>query len=204
MPESPVRRPLRTLAVVITIATGAVLAGTTSAGAQPTTTSQDGITRTILAQAEPANAPGQTLYLQEVRIAPKAQLAPHLHEGTQVASVRSGVLTFDIVSGTVTVTRRDGSSEDVTGPAKIKLRRGDSVLETPTLVHFGSNAGKKPVVILVSSLLADGAPLATPAAETLPRRRCAQRRRPRHRPSPPARRARSSGVSSSSSASAMA
>jgi hypothetical protein len=35
-------------------------------------------------------------------------------------------------------------------------------LRTPTVVHFGSNSGKKPVVILLSSLLVDGAPLATP------------------------------------------
>jgi quercetin dioxygenase-like cupin family protein len=166
MPKSSDRRSLRTLVVVIAAAV-AVLASATGALAAQSTT-QNGITRTILAQAEPANAPGQTLYLQEVRIAPKAKLAPHLHEGTQVASVRSGVLTFDIESGTVTVTRRDGTVEELTGPAKTKLRPGDSVLETPTLVHFGSNAGKKPVIILVSSLLADGAPLATPAPETTP------------------------------------
>jgi len=148
--------------------TAMITVGAPGAHAQPTTTSQDGITRTVLAQAEPGNAPGQTLYLQEVRIAPKAKLVPHLHEGTQVASVRAGVLTFDIESGTATVTRRDGTTQDVTGPAKIKLRPGDSVLETSTLVHFGSNAGKKPVIILVSSLLAGGAPLATPVPETPP------------------------------------
>jgi quercetin dioxygenase-like cupin family protein len=161
MHETLDRRPLRTIAVVVTIAVGAVVAGATGAVGEPSTT-KDGITRTILAQAEPANAPGQTLYLQEVRIAPKAKLATHLHEGTQVASVRSGVLTYDIVSGTATVTRRDGTTEEATGPTKIKLRPGDSILETPTVVHFGSNSGKKPVVIFLSSLLADGAPPATP------------------------------------------
>jgi quercetin dioxygenase-like cupin family protein len=161
------RRSLRTLVVVMTVAAAAALAGASGASAAPTTT-QNGITRMILAQAEPENAPGQTLYLQEVRIAPKAKLATHLHEGTQVASVRSGVLTYDIVSGTATVTRRDGTVEQATGPTKIKLRPGDAILETPTVVHFGSNAGKKPVVIFLSSLLADGAPLATPVPETPP------------------------------------
>ena len=151
----------RALAVA-TAATACVVAvGLTGAGASQTT-SQDGITRTILAQTQPANAPGQTLYLQEVRIAPKAKLATHLHEGTQIASIRSGVLTYDIVSGTATVTRRNGTTEDATGPVTIKLRPGDSILETPAVVHFGSNSGKKPVVIFLSSLLADGAPLATP------------------------------------------
>jgi quercetin dioxygenase-like cupin family protein len=57
------------------------------------------ITRTILAQATPENGPGRQLYLEEVRIAPGAKLATHLHEGTQIASIRSGVLTYNVVSG---------------------------------------------------------------------------------------------------------
>src|SRR5262249_32869418 len=143
---------------------GAAL-GAATASAAPTT-SQGGITRTILAQAIPTNAPGQTLYLEEVRIAPKAKLATHLHEGTQIASVRAGVLTYNIVSGTVSVTRADGSTKDVTGPSTVQLRRGDAITETPTLVHYGANNGTVPVVILLSALLATGAPLATPVTTT--------------------------------------
>ena len=120
------------------------------------------ITRTILAEASPGNAPGQELYLQEVRIEPGAELATHLHEGTQIATVRSGVLTYNVVSGTASVAHADGTREEVHGPATIRLRSGDAITEAATLVHYGANKGKKPVVILVAALLADGAPLATP------------------------------------------
>jgi quercetin dioxygenase-like cupin family protein len=160
----PMRTSRHASVVAMIVMLSAMLGGTAS-GAAPTT-SQDGITRTILAQAIPGNASGQTLYLEEVRIAPKAKLATHLHEGTQIASVRSGVLTYNIISGTVTVTRADGSTKDVAGPATVQLRRGDAITETPTVVHYGANKGKVPVVILLSALLATGAPLATPVTTT--------------------------------------
>ena len=163
MHQTPARRPLRTLAVVLTLAAVPVVAGATGALAQPSTT-KDGITRTALAETSPGNAPGQELYLQEVRIAPGAKLAVHLHEGTQVASVRSGVLTYNIVSGTATVTRADGTVAELTGPKTIRLRPRDVITETATVVHYGANATKKPVVILVAALLVQGAPLATPVS----------------------------------------
>jgi quercetin dioxygenase-like cupin family protein len=97
-----------------------------------------------------------------VRIAPGAQLPLHFHQGTQVANVRRGVLTYEIVSGSATVTRADGTTETHDAPATIKLRRGDALLEPEDDVHQGSNQTKKPVVILVAALLAEGAPLATP------------------------------------------
>jgi hypothetical protein len=156
-------RRTRTLLAAITVV-AAVGAAAGLATAQESSTS-NGITRIELAETQPANGPGQTLYLQEVRIAPGAQLPLHLHQGTQVASIRAGVLTYDIKTGTATVTRADGTTEEFTGPTTIKLRRGDAITETETLVHFGSNAGKKPVVIMVAALLADGAPLATPVEE---------------------------------------
>ncbi len=146
----------------IAIAIVGMVAGVSAAQESSTT---NGITRTELAETQPSNAPGQTLYLQEVRIAPGAQLPLHLHQGTQVASILRGVLTYDIESGTASVTRADGTTEEFTGPTQIKLRPGDAITETETLVHFGSNAGKKPVVIMVAALLADGAPLATPVEE---------------------------------------
>ncbi|HEY8218157.1 MAG TPA: cupin domain-containing protein [Acidimicrobiia bacterium] len=136
-----------------------------SAGASQTTT-QNGITRTILAQTAPDNAPRQELYLEEVKIAPKAKLGTHYHDGTQIAHVTSGVLTYNIVSGTASVTRADGSAEEATGPTTIRLRPGDSVAETKAVVHYGANKGTKPVVILIAALLAEDAPLATPAPDT--------------------------------------
>lgn len=121
-----------------------------------------GIDRKILARDTPANAPGQTLYLEEVEIAPGAELPAHFHDGTQIASVRSGILTYDIVEGSAAVTRADGDTERIVAPAEITLRPGDSLTETRSLVHYGSNRGDEPVVISVAALLKDGAPLATP------------------------------------------
>ena len=123
----------------------------------------NGVTRTPLGQATPANAPGQTLYLQQVTIAAHAKLAEHFHQGTQVAHVISGVLTYNIVSGTATVTRAGGKTEDVPGPNKVLLQPGDALVETSSLVHFGANDTNEPVVIELAAILEQGAPLATPA-----------------------------------------
>jgi quercetin dioxygenase-like cupin family protein len=101
----------RVLVVVATTVVGlGVLATTATAADPPSTTTSNGITRTPLGQASPANAPGQVLYLQRVTIAPGAKFAEHFHQGTQVARVLSGVLTYDIASGTATVTHVDGKS----------------------------------------------------------------------------------------------
>jgi quercetin dioxygenase-like cupin family protein len=132
-----------------------------STPAAAASTSSRGVTRTPLGQATPANAPGQVLYLQQVTIAPKAKLARHFHQGTQVARVISGVLTYNIVSGSGAVTHAGGRTEEVSGPGKIELRPGDSIIETTNLVHFGANDTSHPVVIELAALLQQGAPLAT-------------------------------------------
>ncbi len=146
------------------VATGA------SAAAQTTTTSgsssNTGITRADLGSALPANSPGQQLYLQRVTIAPGAKLPEHFHQGTQVARILGGVLTYDIASGTATVTRANGTTETASAPATVKLRKGDGLVETQGLVHHGSNAGKVPVVIEIASLLQAGAPLSTPVGKS--------------------------------------
>jgi hypothetical protein len=65
-----------------------------------------------------------------VTIAPGATLPEHLHEGTRVAHIVAGVLTYDVVSGQATVTHSNGKTQTVTAPATIKLRRGDDLVET--------------------------------------------------------------------------
>ena len=126
-------------------------------------------TREILVQTQPAQAPGYELYLYRVTVPPGAEIAPHTHPGTQAASIEQGVLTYTLISGSADVTRvqADGqpgtTPETVTGPTTVKLRTGDSVVENPELVHEAANKGKKPVVILLSALLTEGAPLSDPA-----------------------------------------
>jgi hypothetical protein len=129
------------------------------------TTPKEPIERTVYGTTDPLNAPGQTLSLQQVVIAPGAKLPVHFHEGTQLTTVRSGVLTYNVVSGTVQITRTDGSIDAVTGPKVVTVRRGDALVENESLVHFGANTGKKPVVLELAVLLRTGAPLSTPVGE---------------------------------------
>ena len=122
---------------------------------------KNGVGRIELGEAAPPAAPGNNLYLQRAVIDPGTALPRHFHEGTQVARVEAGVLTYNIVSGNALVTRADGSSEVVQGPATVKLATGDGVTETPELVHYGANDGKERVVITLAALLKTGAPMAT-------------------------------------------
>ena len=121
----------------------------------------NGITRTPLGQATPTNAPGQTLYLQRVTIAPHSKLAEHFHEGTQVAHIISGTLTYNIVTGSATVTRANGKTEEFSAPTKVLLHPNDWIIEGGGLEHFGANDTDEPVVIELAALLQDGAPMAT-------------------------------------------
>jgi quercetin dioxygenase-like cupin family protein len=158
MPQG-LRRHYR--AIGLTFVVTAILAVCVPAFADTTTTTAP-VTRTVLAQAAPANAPGQTLTLQRVRIEPGAKLAEHYHQGTQVARVVKGTLTYDVVSGTATVTHRDGTSEQVPGPKRIRLRTGESLVENAGLVHYGSNTTRRTVLIELAALLEEGAPASTP------------------------------------------
>ncbi|MEI8336665.1 MAG: hypothetical protein WCG37_07340 [Actinomycetes bacterium] len=126
-----------------------------------------GVTRTVLAVAEPANSPGQVLYMTRVKIAPKTKLSEHFHSGVQVARVEFGVLTYKIIQGTVSVTRASGRVQKFTAPAAPSLRKGDSIIETSGLVHFGGNNTNKPVVILTALLINQGAGLSTPVGSAV-------------------------------------
>src|SRR5437879_6558152 len=83
------------LAVLVVVGTGENGGGGKGSAVTAAKTSGSGVTRTPLGEASPANAPGQKLYLQRVTIAPHAKLAEHFHQGTQVARVISGTLTYN-------------------------------------------------------------------------------------------------------------
>lgn len=158
-----IRRLLAALSIVAVSTLGLGACGDDTGGGDTGGAAADEpIRRDELGQAAPANAPGQQLYLQRVTIAPGAQLAQHFHEGTQVAYVESGTLTYNIVSGSVTVTDAAGSTSTTTGPAVIEITAGSWLVETDQVTHYGANASDEPVVILLTALLADGAPMATP------------------------------------------
>ena len=136
---------------------------------EPTRTpAAEPVVREILADMDSApGAPGRRLTLVRYTIAPAAQLAPHIHPGVQVASIESGTLTYQVVSGTATIHRAVGANgvpartEALTGPAETTLRAGDAVIEEGQMVHFGSNRTTATVVIS-ATLITEGADLSIP------------------------------------------
>jgi quercetin dioxygenase-like cupin family protein len=143
-------------AIALVVAVTTALVATAAAKGDP-------VTRAVLGEAAPANSPGQDLTLQRVTVQPDAKLPTHYHEGTQVAYVEAGVLTYTVESGTLELTRKGAAKPtDVTGPATVKLAAGDGIVEAATVVHHAENKGAKPVVIVLAALLRNGAPLATP------------------------------------------
>jgi uncharacterized RmlC-like cupin family protein len=151
---------------ILVVATIALVVGaTTVAPAATAATEQEPVRRVVYGQATPVNAPGQVLYLQRVTVDPGAKLPEHYHEGTQLATIRAGVLTYHVETGRLSVTHADNSTDVVDAPAVVKLRRGDTIVEPESLAHFAENAGKAKVVIDLAALLHDGAPLATPVGD---------------------------------------
>lgn len=169
------RRPLTLFATplaALVLFAGPVAAQTPTTGPPSTTvpaprtgetTSTNGVTRTILGVAEPRNAPGQTLLLQDVRIAPGAKLTQHSHQGTQLARVTRGTLTYSLDEGTAIITKKGGTPQTVSAPKTVSLRSGDVLVENAGLLHHAENKGRSVVVLDVTALIQTGAPLATPA-----------------------------------------
>jgi quercetin dioxygenase-like cupin family protein len=152
------------IAVVVAVISivGAIANDTDDTDSEPAAAaSGTGVTRTPLGSADPLNAPGQTLYLWRVTIDPHTKLAEHYHQGTQVARVVSGTLSYDIVKGTATVTRANGKVQHVTGPKAVELQPDDWLIETADLQHFGANNTDEEVVLELASLLELGAPPST-------------------------------------------
>lgn len=156
----------RALLLTLLVLTATAVAAPAATGATSTTAANEPVRRTVWGQASPENAPGQVLYLQQVVVDPGAELAEHYHEGTQLATIRAGVLTYHVQTGQLLVTRRDGTTETIDAPATVKLRRGDTIVEAESLAHFAANQGKRKVVIELAALLHEGAPLATPVGQT--------------------------------------
>jgi quercetin dioxygenase-like cupin family protein len=124
-------------------------------------------TRTALAQStKVTGAKGRTLGLSRVVIPAGGQIALHHHEGTQVAYIQSGVLSYTVKSGSVTV--MSGPADNPTVVRKIsggqtgKIRAGQWIVEQPSTIHQAANNGQAKIVIYLSTLLRTGAPPSTP------------------------------------------
>jgi len=150
-------------ALVITLllaAAASAYAATAGAG----TSARAPITRDVLAQAiNPAGAPGRTLALSRVTIAPGQALDLHHHPGTQASQVSRGTLTYWVKKGSVTVRRGERVVRRI-GPGQHgQIPAGDWIAESPGTIHRGANLGTTPVVILIASLFKTGSPASLPA-----------------------------------------
>jgi quercetin dioxygenase-like cupin family protein len=123
--------------------------------------------RTPLAQSTKVKgAKGRTLGLSRVTIPPGGTIALHHHEGTQVAYIQSGVLTYSVQSGSVTVMSGPADSPKVvrkiSGGQTGQIRPGQWIVEQPSTIHQAANNGTARIVIYLSTLLKAGAPPSTP------------------------------------------
>jgi quercetin dioxygenase-like cupin family protein len=111
-------------------------------------------------------ASGRTLGLSRVTIPVGGRLALHHHQGTQVAYIQAGTLSYTVKSGGVTVST--GPADNPTVVRKInggqtgQIRAGQWIVEQPSTVHRAANKGKTKIVIYLATLLRTGAPPSTP------------------------------------------
>jgi len=126
------------------------------------------VVREALAQdVNPAGAKGRTLGLSRVDVQPGAQLALHRHPGVQIARIDQGVLTYTVVTGSVTVWRGNPEVKatkvrTIRAGQTAPIRAGQWIVEKPGTIHRAANRGKKRIVIYISSLFRNGAPPAIP------------------------------------------
>jgi quercetin dioxygenase-like cupin family protein len=124
----------------------------------------------LAAFKNPIGAKGRTLALSRVTIPPGVTLPLHFHQGTQVAYIQSGVLSYSVHDGKVTV-MKGAADEQPTVVRKIKagqtgkIKAGQWIVEQPSVHHSASNNGNQKIVVLLSTLLKNGAPPATPVSQ---------------------------------------
>jgi hypothetical protein len=147
--------------------------GSSSTTASPTgTAASSRDTRLAAAQRQlvgayknPVGVTGRTLGLSIVTIPAGVRLPLHFHEGTQVAYIQTGILTYTVKSGQVRV--MSGLADQ--GPRLVRtisaghtgdITSGQWIVEQPSTIH--SAQAKTKVVVLLATLLKTGAPPATP------------------------------------------
>jgi quercetin dioxygenase-like cupin family protein len=125
------------------------------------------VVRTPLAQSTTVKgAAGRTLGLARVTIPAGGAIALHHHEGTQIAYIQKGVLTYTVKTGSVSV--MSGPADTATVVRKIgagktgKIRAGQWIVEQPSTIHQAANNGSGPILIYVATLLESDAPPSTP------------------------------------------
>ena len=120
-----------------------------------------GIDLEILNEGHPANAPGLSLLLYRVTFR-GGEVPTHMHPGTTVATVESGTFSWNLLAGTVWVTRPGQAPEAVTEPGtELILNPGEGLIYHDDIVHGARAAGDEPAVVLVTALFETGQPFLT-------------------------------------------
>jgi quercetin dioxygenase-like cupin family protein len=158
---------MRRLSLILILAAIGLLAAGIAVGHVIAQSGGSTVTRTALAQSDKVRgASGRTLGLARVTIPVGGRIALHHHEGTQVAYIQAGLLTYTVKSGGVTVF--SGPADNSTVVRKIDagqtgaIRAGQWIVEQPSTVHRAANKGKTKIVIYLATLLKKGAPPSTP------------------------------------------
>jgi quercetin dioxygenase-like cupin family protein len=161
---SPRRLPIRWIALA---ACGLLLAGGAIGWAARSAAPEPVVRQALAKSTHPRGAPGRVLGLSRVVIRPGAKLALHHHQGTQIARVTTGVLTYRVHTGSVTVKRGDPDGNPrvvrrIRAGQTGKIRPGNWIVEQPNDHHRAANRGSKRIVIYLATLLKRGAPPSTP------------------------------------------
>ncbi len=125
------------------------------------------VERDVLARfTNPRGADGRTMYLQRVTIPADTLLPDHFHDGSQVGAVVEGTLRYTVVrGGIVRVVESDPTGQKPAVVHEIRpgetydVTAGHAVIEPAGVVHHAQALGGHRVVVYVSSLLVNGAPL---------------------------------------------
>ena len=151
------------LAALALVLSGAAIGWAAHRAADP-----EPVVRQALAQSQhPKGAKGRSLGLSRVVIQPGAELALHHHQGTQIAYIKTGVLSYTVHTGQVRVRRglADQNPQVVRTIAAGqtgKIKAGEWIVEQPSTHHSAANHGKDVIVIYLATLLRRGAPPSTP------------------------------------------
>ena len=115
---------------------------------------------------EAVGAEGRALGLTRVEIPAGAEIPPHFHEGTQLAYIEAGTLTYTVETGKVTV--MTGPSDDakvvrdITAGQTAEIEAGQWIAEQPDEQHQARNDGDEGVLIYLSNLIKEDAEASTP------------------------------------------
>lgn len=160
--------PRRARNVLLSVLGVALLGTAYTAGVVQGETAKTAVREGLAQVDNPTGGKGRTLALTRVTIPVGVKLALHHHAGTQISSIQGGTLTYTVVHGSVTVRQGDSGASRVvrkiSAGQTAQIKTGQWIVEQPSDIHRAENAGKKPVVILLSTLFPIGSPPSIPNA----------------------------------------